>query len=128
MNKQRSNLLTKLQTNLVEFFDELCSVYPTESDFIMARVFIKDQIPIQETMNYIITSLLPLHEHVRKRNDKFFLENNILFSQMSNSHVNRFSELWKSKDTDEHTKNTIWAWIDTILIIAQKYYDLDRNQ
>lgn len=117
---KRLDYLKKLQTTLVEFLDQLVDVFPFEASFIKARVFIQDQFPIEDAMNYIITSLLPHYDYVKNRDDRFFLDNNVLFSQIDGDKVNTFSTLWKS-DLDDDTKNAIWAWFIKILSIAKKY-------
>lgn len=121
---KKLDLLRRLKENLVSFLDELCDVFPFEPEFIKARVFIQDQFPIEEIMNYIVISLLPHYNYVKNKDDKFFLENNVLFSAIEDSKINTFASIWKSTNTDNHTRDAIWAWFLKLLNISKKYSEL----
>ena len=73
--------LTLLKTQMVDFLDELIESFPTEPDFVIFRIFVKDRLPIQDIMEYIVKNLCPLQDMVKNRDEKFFINNNLLFEK-----------------------------------------------
>ena len=75
-------ILSLFEKTLVEFFDELVEQFPHEGDLVMIRIFLQTQIPIVKVMNVFNTQLntndCELKKMIVDRNEKFFLENNIL--------------------------------------------------
>ena len=119
--------LVKLKTNLIDFFDELIELLPSESDLVVVRIFLKDQIPIQDIMNYIIATLIPLKPLVTEKNDDFFLDNNILFERLDSNKVNHFKRLWLDKSFDDENKDTMWRWFESFIYLAEKYVDAGKK-
>lgn len=118
------DILIKLKTNLLSFLDELIQSFPAEGDFVIFRIFVNDRVPIAEIMNYIVNKLCPLENLVKSRNDKFFLENNILFSNFDDaqtSKVNHFRNLWQSPDVDNEDREAIWRWFENFISLGNEY-------
>jgi len=113
--------MKNFQNNLISFLDELINQFPQEADLVIARIFLKDQVPIADVMNYVCHKLLPLKQLVTNRDEKFFVENNILFEDLQKSKVNHFKKLWRSGLLDDEDKETIFKWFDTFLFLAEKY-------
>jgi hypothetical protein len=44
-------ILQEFKNNLISFFDELIDLFPSEPDLVIVRIFLKDQIPIDEVLN-----------------------------------------------------------------------------
>jgi len=119
-------LLRVLKTQLLLFFDELISIMPNEKDFIVIRFFIKDQVPIADVMQYIIEKLVPLEDFVARKDDRFFLEHQVLFEDLRDhdSKVNYFKSLWE-KSTDEDNKEAIWNWFKYFIDLGKRYQRLN---
>jgi hypothetical protein len=115
------SIMKTFQTNLINFLDELINQFPQEADLVIARIFIKDQVPIADVMNYVCLKLLPIKKLVSNRDEKFFIENNILFEDLQKSTLNHFKKLWRSGLLDDEDKETIFKWFDTFLYLAEKY-------
>jgi hypothetical protein len=115
------SIMKNFQNNLIIFFDELINQFPQEADLVIARIFLKDQVPIADVMNYVCHKLIPLKKLVTNRDEKFFVENNILFEDLQKSKVNHFKKLWRSGLLDDEDKETIFKWFDTFLFLAEKY-------
>lgn len=126
-HEQSIQILQLLKKELLTFLDELISLLPQEKDFIVMRFFIKDQIPIVDVMNYIIRELVPLEQYVLDKNDKFFLENQVLFEPLKDeeSKVNYFKEIWENHDVDDN-KDTIWNWFRHFINLGKKYHSLQQ--
>lgn len=122
-------LLIQLKTQLVAFLDELIESFPSEPDFVIFRIFINDQIPIADVMDYIVTKLCPLQDMVKNRDESFFLNNNILFDRLDDKKsdkVNHFKRLWLSKNVDKEDKEVIWKWFASFILLGNKYKDIKK--
>lgn len=120
-------LLTKLKTGLVNFLDELIESFPSEPDFVIFRIFVKDRIPMTDVMDYIVNNVCPFYEEVKNRNEKVLLENNILFEKFDQSKatkVSYFQKLWKSPNVDKEDKEVIWKWLQSFIEIGNAYKKL----
>ena len=116
-------ILNLLKKQLVTFLDELISILPSEGDLVVMRFFVQDHIPITDVAKYIIDDLLPLKSHVERKDDAFFLENEILFDKLrgeNNSKVLNFKNIWKN-NLDETNKNARWAWFGVFITLGEKY-------
>jgi hypothetical protein len=114
-------ILKSFKENLITFLDELIGQLPKEGDLIIARIFLNDQVPIEIIVKYFCLNLLPLKDLVKNRDSGFFLNNNILFSEISRDKVNHFKILWRSGNLDEDDRETIFRWFDTFLFLSEKY-------
>ena len=117
----RIQILTDFKNNLVNFFDELIEQFPEEGDLVVIRIFLNDQIPIVEIMNTFIVKILPLSDMIKKRDENFFINNNVLFEKLEKNKVNHFKKLWRSDKLDAQDRQVIWRWYDCFLSLAEKY-------
>jgi len=124
MNQEelKLKLMHEFRTQLIRFMDELIEQFPDEGDFVIIRIFIKDQISVYDVIGRFIQELLPLHTIIHARDSKFFLENDILYHSISSNKVNHFKRLWLSKKLDATDREVIWKWMDLFLHIAKNYY------
>lgn len=122
-------ILSQFKNSLISFFDELIELFPEESDLIMIRIFLKDQIPIMEVMNILNFNInkndAKLKIQMEQHNEQFFLENNFL-DGIDKNKVLHFKKLWKSPRLDNEDKAMIWKWIDSFLIMINKYNKLKQ--
>jgi hypothetical protein len=107
----------------LNFLDELINQFPNESDFIIIRVFMKDQVPVYDVMGRFIRDLLPHKKQVEERNERYFLENTILYNGIADNKVNHFQELWKSNRLDDDDREIIWQWMDSLNAIGTLYFE-----
>lgn len=117
----KTQILIDFKTNLVNFLDELIEQFPEEGDLVVLRIFLNDQVPIADIMNTFVNKLLPLKETVKRRDESFFLNNNILFEKLNKDKVNHFKTLWTSPKLDTDDRKVIWSWYDLFISIAEKY-------
>lgn len=117
-------VLTEFKTGLISFFDELIDQFPQEGDLVMIRIFLKDQIPIEDVMNIFSNAINKengkLKKMIKDRNEIFFLENNI-FDSISKTKVVHFKKLWRSGSLDEEDKKVVWRWVDSFVYLSEKY-------
>ena len=114
-------ILTDFRTSLVSFLDELIQQFPEEGDLIVLRIFLADQVPIEEIMQTFVNKCLPLKEIIKKRDESFFLANNVLFERIDRDKVNHFKKLWISPKLDDDDRAIIWQWYDNFIAISEKY-------
>ena len=117
----KTQILTEFKTSLVSFLDELIDLFPHEGDLIIVRIFLNDQIPIIDVMNTFITQLLPLKDMVKRRDDNFFINNNVLFDKLDKNKVNHFKRMWRSSVLDAEDRDAIWRWYSFFIVLAEKY-------
>jgi len=115
------DLLRQLKDELIFFFDELIELLPEEPDLVIVRIFLKDKIPIVDIMEYIVNELIPLKPMVLQRDDRFFVNHNILFTKIDENKVNHFKRLWTCGSLDKENKETIWRWFRSFIYLAEKY-------
>lgn len=121
-------ILSEFKNGIISFLDELIEQFPEEGDLVIARIFLKDQIPIVDIMNNFILKLLPLEGQVKERNESFFLDNNLLFENIDKNKVNHFKRLWRSERLDRDDRNVIWKWYDSFIFLAKKYQKLKSGK
>jgi hypothetical protein len=113
--------LKLFKNNLVEFFDELINQFPNDSDFIIARIFIKDKIPIEDILNAYIVNATPHEDLLKERDsDKIIQIIRKMKLGISENKLIKYAEMWKV-ELDDEDKSVIWSWIDTFNNISKKY-------
>jgi hypothetical protein len=120
------DILRDFQRGLIAFMDELIELLPSEADLVVVRIFLADQIPIQDVIQYFIKKILPLKEYVYKKDDNFFLQHNILFELtdkggIGNGKINHFRRLWLTDLLDGDDRDTMWRWFKFFIQMSEKY-------
>ncbi len=115
------NVLIEFKKSLIILMDELIDQLPQEADIVICRIFLKNQVNIVDVMGYFIMKILPLKTYVKKRDDRFFLQHNILFGKLDKNKVNHFKRLWTSSALDEDDREVIWTWFDCFIRLSEKY-------
>jgi len=117
-------ILQEFKNNLITFFDELIDQFPSEADLVIIRIFLKDQISIEEVIkifnNIINKDNQKFKKMIKERNESFFLDSNI-FDEISKTKVVHFKKLWRSDVLDKDDKEIIWKWIDSFVFLSDKY-------
>ena len=123
-------ILKEFKNSLITFFDELIDQFPEEGDLIIVRIFLKDQMPIENVMTIFINNLnkdeQKLRKMVKDRNEIFFLENNV-FDTVNKNKVLHFKKLWRSGRLDDDDKKVVWKWIDSFIFLSDKYIKEKSN-
>ena len=63
---------------------------------------------------------------ISERNEEFFLSHD-LFDHFGQNKVSHFKRLWTSGILDEENKNIIWDWVDTFVILSDRYLALKKT-
>lgn len=128
MASNEFKILTEFKNSLITFIDELITQFPEEGDFVIIRIFLKDQVPIVDVINHVIRDILPIKMLVTAKDENFFLENNVLFGSLNKNKVNHFKKLWRSGRLDTDDKNVVWKWMESFIFLAEKYQKIKTIQ
>lgn len=120
------DLLIKFKNTVVAFIDEIIEQFPRDSDLILCRLYIKDQIPTEQLMNIFIDFFLPQKQLIVNKDDKFFTEGTSQFFEHLNIKTNLFEKIWSSNILDEDDRTIIWEWMTSIVTIVEKYKNLEK--
>lgn len=128
--KETTQILLEFKNGLITFFDELIDIFPLEGDLVMIRIFLKDQIPIEDVIvifnNIINKEDQKFKNMIKERKELFFLESNI-FNSISKSKALHFKKLWRSGVLDNEDKETIWKWVESFVYLGDKYMKIKSN-
>ena len=121
--------MQQFRDHLIQFLDELIEQFPLEGEFVLIRIFLRDQIPMTDVIGRFMRDLLPLKSMVEKRNERFFLDNTVLYmgsaSQTSGylaERVDYFKKLWVSDQLTSEDRLVMWKWMDLFMSIADIYH------
>lgn len=120
----KTQVLIEFKKQLTIFFDELIAQFPKEGDLIVIRLFLTNQIAIEDVMDIFINTLNKNDKEFKKmitgRDEVFFLEHDI-FDTISKQKSGHFKKLWSSGQLDKDDKEIMWKWLDTFVYLASKY-------
>jgi hypothetical protein len=77
-------------------------------------------------MDYIVKKLVPLESYVLNKDERFFLEHQVLFEDLrdQNTKVSYFKTMWENSQ-DEENKEVIWNWFKYFIQVGKKYQTLN---
>jgi hypothetical protein len=120
-------VLIKFKKLLLSFNDELIERFPAEADFVVMRIFIDTQIPTKTIMDNFTTQLnkddMKIRNIIINRDDAFFIKERP-FSFMSAERTNKLGTLWLSGTLDDDDKGVLWSWVDSFVILSDRYAKL----
>jgi hypothetical protein len=131
IEKGKFYYVQEFRNQLVDFLDELIEQFPRESQFVIMRIFIKDQVPALDVLGRFIRDVLPFKNQIQKRDHDFLIKNSIFYAKNNTSgqfrdtsveKIDHFGELWKSNQLDDEDRKVIWDWLDVFVELASKYY------
>lgn len=119
-------LLQTFKNQIINFLDELIQQFPEEAEFVIIRIFVKDQIPLGDVLGRFIKECLPHHDQIAKKDQSFFLESDIIVSALGGSKMGadvmeKLKCLWLSNRLDEEDREMIWKWLALFFKIAATY-------
>lgn len=120
--------MNEFRNHLVQFLDELIGQFPDEPNFVIMRIFIKDQVPVETVLGRFIRDVLPYRKQAQERDSKFFIDHPFLFlsdedmNNMGSENINYFTKLWESDVLDKTDRDVIWSWLDIFMEFGNKYF------
>lgn len=120
--QQKLRFMHEFRSQLINLLDELIEQFPEETDLVFIRIFMRDQIPVSDVLGRYIRDLLPLKHQIDQKDSSFFIQNSVLYTQIADSKVNHFKDLWLSDKLDDEDRDIIWQWMAVLTKIADQYY------
>jgi hypothetical protein len=110
----------KFKVILLQFIDELVQMFPSDSDIVLCRILIKDQIPIEAVLNIFVKYFINHIDMIENRDESFFSTGTDEFCQALKLRSNIFHRIWFLENLDADDKATLWEWIVSISKLVQK--------
>jgi hypothetical protein len=123
------SLSNTFKISIIDFIDEMIAQFQEETDLILLRVYFDTHLSDIELMEHFVTYVYPHKKLILEKNDAFFLdEKNEIFGPIEQTKVSHFKNLWLSKKTDKHTKETIWMWFRSFIHATEQYLALKNKR
>jgi hypothetical protein len=117
----KTELLIMFKNNLLDFLSNLIEQFPKEGDFVLLKILLSDQVPIDEAMKIFSDRIIPYVDMIKARDERFFLESTDLFEGIANDKVNYFRNIWLSPNLNQEDKDNLWKWFRLFSNLAVKY-------
>jgi len=119
---KKTQILENFKSNFIQFIDALVEQFPSETDLYLVKVlFSTEQVSPQLMMQLFMERIYPNKKLIEKRDEKFFIENEDIFSGISNDKVGHFKRLWMSGILDDSDKVEVWRWFDVFIMLCDMY-------
>ena len=115
----KARIINEFKKQITIFCDELIEQFPEEGDLVIMRIFLIDQVQIEDILKFFTKKLESLREMITDRNESFFLENDILYQQLDSNKVGYFKKLWPNLDPED--QDIVWKWFDLFVILSDKF-------
>ena len=115
----KEKLIIEFRNQLIKFLDELIDQFPGESQFIIIRILVKDQILTENVLGQFIKDILPEKNNIKNRKDSFFTNNKFLKTKNGSL----FKTVWECSQLDKEDREIIWKWIDLFVYLGEQYLD-----
>lgn len=120
----RLDILKLFKTNLIKFLDALIEQFPSEGDLAVLRVFLSEQIPIEDVLVIFSKRLLPYKQMIINKDEKFFIEGDDVFKGVSSDTVSYCKNIWLSEKITSEDKEQIWKWFKLFVNLSEKYMNV----
>lgn len=121
MSLGKIEILLLYKNNMLEFLDNLIELCPEESELIMFRILLENQIPIEDAISNMAKVMIPLKEVILKKDERFFLDENDIFGKAKQDKVIKWKQVWVKKNLNKSDRDAIWKWIDLFLKLCEMY-------
>ena len=118
-------LLAVFKENLIKFLDAIIEQFPKEGDFILLRIILSEQVPINDAMKIFTQRILPHVEMIKNRDERFFLESTDLFEGLTKEKVAYFKNIWTSNSLTAEDREQLWKWFRLFANLALKYNEFE---
>lgn len=115
-------VLKLFKSNLINFLDALIEQFPQETDFIIVRIFLSEQVPVEEVIKIFSSRILPHKQMVIDKDEQFFLSCNDIFEGLGKDKVSYFKNIWTSPQVTAEDKEQIWRWFRLFVNLTEKYW------
>jgi hypothetical protein len=105
------------------------TILPDEKDFFWFHMFVKNQVPMLDVMNYIVKNIVPLETKIEARDDEYFKTNAVLFEKLGDfkTEVNRFKMLWDANQNSDD-RDVVWKWLECFVGLGKQFSAAQNQQ
>jgi len=119
--KEVSKIIDTLKNETLNLFDDIISLYPNETDILLARLYIYNIEPIT-LMDGYIRSVYPFRGYIENKNEEFFIKTDNIFGKISSDKINRFKDII-TRDMSADNKVAIWKYFEVFIALIEKYQE-----
>ena len=120
--KDASSYQIEFRDQMIKFVDELIEQFPSYSEFVIFRIFLKNQMSPERLMKTFMKNAYPHKEDVYNKNDKVFEVMDETITLLTNEKKKTFQTLWKSDEIDDDDRDIIWQWMKLFTQLCDKYH------
>ena len=119
-----ASFLTAFNNLVIRFNDELISIFPEETEFkkIKTAIELVKQTNPRLLMTVFVTSIAPWVEHIKNRNEDFFMNKDYTEEVEGDDNflrlITRLKQYWPN--LGDNNKNAIWKYLDTLIVLSGK--------
>ena len=121
---KKLRILQKFKDSLIEFLDELIEQFPTQTELVVIRVMVKDQIPTTQVIDELIEHVLPFKDKIRNKDLSFLEDEKERENHKHSKIIKMIEELWNSDTLDEDDNEQLFNWVLHFLKLTEKYDEL----
>ena len=114
-------ILKLFKENLADFLTALIERFPGEQQLVFLRIFLCEQIPIEESIKIFSKRILEYENFITNKDERFFLQSGDLFEGIPGDKVNYFKSIWSSPSFTNNDKSQMWDWLKVFLKLAKLY-------
>ena len=109
--EKKLRILQKFKESLIEFLDELIEQFPTQTELVVIRVMVKDQIPTTQVVDELIEHVLPFKDKIRNKDLGFLQDEKERENHKHSKIIKMIEELWNSDTLDEDDNEALFNWV-----------------
>ena len=120
--KDESSYQIEFHNQMIKFIDELIEQFPSYSEFVLFRIFLKNQMSPGKLMKTFMKNAYPHKEDVYNKNDNIFTVMDDMITLLTNSKKKTFQTLWESNEIDSDDRDIIWQWMKLFIKLCDNYH------
>ena len=112
---------TKFNKIVDKFLNELHTILPDEKDIVIFQSQVGVAIMVDPTklLKSFIKYAYPHKDHILKKNEDFFLGDELSIKQDYMADAIHLTDLWKNKLSDQN-KEVVWKYFQVMTLLAEK--------
>lgn len=119
-------VLIEFKKQIICFLDELINQFPNEGDLVVFRLFLENQIPIENVMQNFKYQLnkdnCKIKNMIKERNQDFFINYEVFSGNcQQEGRISHFKKIWLSGQLDKEDKEVIWKWMDAFAFLSEQF-------
>ncbi|ALH07007.1 hypothetical protein PMV_309 [Port-miou virus] len=119
-----ANLCTALKQQVNGMLDDLRDVFEDEpekkADVLLVKIFFSN-IPPEKLMQHFVAYVLPHENRIKKREEKFFIDNTDLWKGLPEGKVRMVSEMWVTGRLSKDDKQMMWDYFDCFIELSKTW-------